>query len=85
MPKLHAIIVAASNDGWWAGALVALLTTIGAGSWKLLSDSTNRVDAAGKEGRDRLDKDLDAMTKDRDYWRDHYFAATQHKDRTDES
>ena len=51
----------------------------------MLSDSTTRVDAAGKEQRDRLDAEvarrdteIARLTAEVTYWRDHYFAATQH-------
>lgn len=73
-----------SGEGVWAAAFVAVLTAIAGGSWKLLSDSSDRVDESGREQRDRLQAELDrtradltAARDDARYWRELYLRDRQ--------
>lgn len=58
--------VLAAGEGVYAAALIGLLTAIGGGAWKLLSDTDARVDAAGKEVRDRLEAEIVRLRADLD-------------------
>lgn len=80
-------LVLALTDGQAFGAMVAILSAIAGGAWKLLSDTEVRVDTAGREQRDRLEAEngrlraeLVEVREERDRaeeaentWRDRYY------------